>query len=225
MEKYKWATLIYFFILIVDLLGIAFQNSTLVFVFKPLLIPTILFLYTVDTRIKNKLYRVALVVCFFGDVFLLGSEKLFFMLGLGSFLIAHVIFIKIVLNQLNKISFKRIVIAGLPYIILLISILSLLKDSLKDLFFPVVIYGLTICSFGTIAFLNYLQKKDSRAMFMFIGSTVFIASDLVLAINKFYFSALYLEVFVMLTYGIAQYLILKSMEVKVGSVGFEPTTT
>ena len=46
---------------------------------------------------------------------------------------------------------------------------------------------------------------------MFFGALVFIVSDAVLAINKFYYAALVLQVAVMVTYISAQYLIYTSM--------------
>ncbi|NEW78444.1 MAG: hypothetical protein GZ086_03255, partial [Gelidibacter sp.] len=58
-----------------------------------------------------------------------------------------------------------------------------------------------------------------------IGAIVFMISDALLAINKFYNPAHVLEVIVMATYVLAQYFIYKSMVVKVGPVGFEPTTS
>jgi len=76
---------------------------------------------------------------------------------------------------------------------------------------PVIIYGLTICTFGTVSLINYLSTKSRKSLLMLIGSIIFITSDSVLAINKFYNSSHLFEVIIMITYILAQYLIFRSM--------------
>jgi uncharacterized membrane protein YhhN len=76
---------------------------------------------------------------------------------------------------------------------------------------PVIIYGLTISTFGTVSLIDFLNKKSKTAMLMFLGAIFFMISDSLLAINKFYNPAHILEIIVMATYVTAQYLIFKSM--------------
>ena len=90
-------------------------------------------------------------------------------------------------------------------------LLFLLKDSLKDLFIPVLVYGVVICIFGVVSLIDFLNTKSRNSLLMFFGALVFIVSDAVLAINKFYYAALVLQVAVMVTYISAQYLIYSSM--------------
>ena len=94
---------------------------------------------------------------------------------------------------------------------MLFLLLFLLKDSLNDLFIPVLIYGVVICTFGVVSLLDFLNTKSKKSLLMFFGALVFIVSDAVLAINKFYYAALVLQVAVMVTYISAQYLIYTSM--------------
>ena len=76
---------------------------------------------------------------------------------------------------------------------------------------PVIIYGLTISTFGAVSFLDFLNTKSKKSLLMLLGAVVFMVSDSLLAINKFYNPAHILEVFVMITYVLAQYLIFRSM--------------
>jgi len=76
---------------------------------------------------------------------------------------------------------------------------------------PVIVYGLTISAFGTISLINYRETKSRKSMAMLIGSILFMISDSILAINKFYEPSHYFEVIVMLTYILAQYFIYRSM--------------
>ena len=76
---------------------------------------------------------------------------------------------------------------------------------------PVVIYGLTISTFGIVSLIDFLNTKSKMSMLMLFGAIIFMISDSLLAINKFYNPAHLHEVIIMATYIFAQYLIFRSM--------------
>jgi len=209
--KKKIAFLVFFLVSILDVIGIIFKIDSLTFVFKPFIILALLFLYSQSVEFRNKWYATALIFCFFGDVFLLYSGENVFKFGLGFFLIAHFLFIAVVVKRIKKVSVINSFKAIIPFSIALFLLLLLLKDSLKDLFIPVIIYATTICIFGIVSFIDFLNTKSKTSLLMFLGAIVFIISDAVLSINKFYYEALILQVAVMVTYISAQYLIYSSM--------------
>jgi len=86
-----------------------------------------------------------------------------------------------------------------------------LNPYLNELLFPVIIYGITISIFGIVTMLDYLNTKSKKSLLMFIGALIFISSDALLAINKFYSANAVFAVLVMITYIISQYFIYKSM--------------
>ena len=207
----KIALFVFLIVSILDIIGIIFKIDSLTFIFKPFILLALLFLYSQSVEFRNKWYAMALIFCFFGDVFLLYSGENVFKFGLGFFLIAHLIFITIVAKRIEKISFLNGFISIISFSIVLFLLLFLLKDSLNDLFIPVLIYGVVICTFGVVSLLDFLNTKSKKSLLMFLGAIVFIVSDAILAINKFYNAALALQVAVMVTYISAQYLIYSSM--------------
>ena len=202
---------VFILVSIADIVGVIFKIELLIQVFKPLILLSLIALYSVSVQVKNKIYVLALVFSFFGDVFLLFSEELFFMLGLGSFLVAHVLFIKLVLNRISTIKPTKLVISSIPSVVVFAVLLFILKDSLNALLIPVIIYGLAISTFGAVSLLDYLQTKSQQSLWMLLGAIVFILSDSILALNKFYVSTAIFEILIMVTYIIAQYFIYKSM--------------
>lgn len=221
----KIALFAFILVSVLDLIGIIFNIESLLYVFKPFILLALLFLYTRSVFETNKWYTTALIFSFFGDVFLMYSGQLPFKIGLISFLIAHILFIKIVIHRIKKVSFLNILIAVIPFGIFLSLLIFTLKNSLGELLVPVLIYGFTISMFGVVSLINYVETKSNKSIWMLIGAIVFMISDALLTINKFYNPAHILEVIVMGTYVLAQYFIYKSMVVKVGPVGFEPTTS
>lgn len=210
-NKVKIITAIFVIISLCDLVGVLFNIDLLRTIFKPLLMLTLLMLYLVSDSNINKWYIGALMFSFFGDVLLMFEGEIYFMLGLVSFLIAHVIYIKIVMGWLDKITYKSIIVAAIPFTILFFSLITLLNENLNDLFIPVVIYGITISVMGLVSLLYYLNSKSKSALFMVIGASLFIISDSVLAINKFYNTNELYPILIMLTYIAAQYLIYKAI--------------
>ena len=62
---------------------------------KPLIVPSLAALYFQNVNSKNALFVIALLFCWAGDLFLLFDHvnELYFMGGLGSFLVAHILLI------------------------------------------------------------------------------------------------------------------------------------
>lgn len=211
MPKRKTALLIFIIVSVLDIIGVTLKNEVFVQSFKPLILPSLLVLYALSVTNMNKIYVLALVFSFLGDVFLIFSGELYFIIGLVSFLIAHVLFIKIVIHRIQKTTFLKVIISMIPFLVLFFCLLFILNDSLNELLIPVIIYGFTISLFGTASLIAYLNNKSKKSLLMLIGAIVFISSDSILAINKFYMSTEIFAVFVMFTYVLAQYFIYKSM--------------
>lgn len=194
-----------------QLLGEYFQ-----FLFKPLIIPSLfIYLYCSISKqdIFTKLIFLALVFSWTGDVLLMFEKykPVFFLFGLGSFLIAHLFFI---------FSFAKICSAAkmnLKLWILILSILiyniliAILYHHLGSFLLPVCIYGFAICLMLSFALhLIYLPNKEAGQQIA-LGASFFVISDACLALNKFYHPFIFAGVVIMITYALAQLLIVKGI--------------
>lgn len=210
----------YFFGLtsILDIVGIVFEIPLLIHTFKPLIIPSLLVLYVFSVQKRNNTYIAALIFSFLGDSFLMYSGDIYFMIGLLSFLMAHFLFIKIVLKRIQNPKISTVLISMIPFLVLFIGLLGILYNSLDEKLVPVIIYGLTISLFGTVALVDYLNSRSQQSVPMLIGASIFIVSDSLLAINKFYVATKVFAVLVMVTYIVAQYFIYKSMKLEADNI-------
>ena len=157
----------------------------------------------------QKLFLFGLVFSLLGDVLLIGDN--YFIYGLGAFLIAQLAytfaFFRSNYNQKGLIQ-KRPILAALVFTYT-VSIVYFLKDSVGDLLPAIVVYA-TVISLMLITALNRkgVAQKESSTL-VALGALSFVVSDTLLAVNKFHDSFFLANVFVMLTYGIAQYLLVK----------------
>lgn len=211
MEKSKIALFVFLTVSFLDIVGILLKIQVLIQIFKPLILLSLITLYALSVFKINKMYVLALICSFLGDVFLMFEGELYFIIGLISFLLAHLLFINIVIKEIKKNTIKNIIIAAFPFVIVFSLLIFTLKNSLGEMLFPVIIYGLAIATFGTVSLINFREKKSMKSIFMLFGAIIFMLSDSVLAINKFYVQVHVFEIIVMITYILAQYFIYRSM--------------
>ena len=93
---------------LIDFLGIYLEKQMMINFAKPMLMVTLFWYYYSNTKKLNKHFVFGLLFSFLGDVFLLGTGELYFILGLICFLIAHIFYIIMVLKIIKKLINSRL---------------------------------------------------------------------------------------------------------------------
>lgn len=192
------------------------QPTDLNFYLKPILIPLLIAysLAYVNSNLKWMLV-LALVLSTLGDIFLLSSKELHFILGLGSFLMAHVVYIYMLFRQRETIQKKGVIIVlSLIIGIYLFFFLSYLWNGLGDLKIPVVLYATTISTMLWFALRNYIENKTIANQWIALGAFFFVLSDSLLATGLFHHKLNHGSFFVMSTYLLAQFALVQGLERK-----------
>lgn len=186
------------------------EKHTLKALTKPLLVPLIIFFYLISAEPINWLVVTALFFGFLGDLLLLWiSRKIFFILGLISFLIGHLFY---TLAFLQSILFFKVVPAWffiflIPYVLYGYTILRILRPNLKNMIVPVAVYMCVILTMSFSSACRIWNGFNLQFALPFIGSLFFITSDSVLAYNSFDVPSKNYDTLIMATYIIAQVLI------------------
>lgn len=194
---------IFFAILIAEIIAGEFNLIFGIYLLKPLIVGSLIYLvFKAETELKSA-FVVALVSSLFGDIFLMLTNENFFVPGLGCFLLTHVLYSWIFIK---KATFKLLPTFGLLTAIGLFYWLVLHKNIPTNLLIPVVIYMIVISLMGVI--LNSVRtNRQSVQPWLGIGALLFILSDSLIAINKFVVSIPFPTLLIMSTYGVAQFLI------------------
>jgi len=87
------------------------------------------------------------------------------------------------------------------YYFILMSIVSPFLGNMK---LAVRIYGVVLSFMWMLAMHTLFSKNKKAGWWMTLGAILFVASDSLLAINKFYSTFNYAPLMIMLTYGLAQ---------------------
>jgi uncharacterized membrane protein YhhN len=211
----NYGLIVFVFVAIVHLFSIAVDISELRFVTKLLLMPILAATVFCASDSPKKNYIItALVFSFLGDFFLLLESKmpLFFIFGLLAFLITHVLYI---IFFTKTTSAGKSLLRTQPYIPFLImaygvGLVYLLYPSLGSLKIPVIVYAGIICSMLLCTFHVYKTVGAITGLQFIAGALLFVISDSLLAINKFYKPLPFAALFIMLTYCAAQYFIVRA---------------
>ena len=219
---------VFFFLFILSVTGvfagIIFHEKWFDYIFKPLIMISLggmFFSETVGTSVRTKVFAGwAFLFSLLGDTFLMftGKNQLFFMAGLGSFLISQIGYI-FLLQYSNKIAgiqscsfLKQQPLWLLLYFLYGTLIYCLLFPNL-DLVLKVAVFIYMVALLGmSVMALNRKGTKPEKSFYLvFIGSLLFVISDSVIAINKFLQPIPFDGIIVMSTYMAAQFLIVKGL--------------
>lgn len=182
---------------------------------KPSLLTALIFYFFLQSKALNlKIRAMTLLALFFslmGDIFLMfvNLSSNYFMFGLLSFFLAHLFYCLVFLRNRDPKSKPIGLIIVLSFYAF--GLFYLLKDHLGDLQIPVIFYILIILMMVITAFLRRKKVSQKSFIFVFIGAILFVISDSILALNKFYTPLQFSSISIMLTYGLAQFFIVKGL--------------
>lgn len=208
----------FFFISLVHILALTAGWEQVVFYSKPVLMPSLLLaLWKSTGGLKGPFIPAAWGLLFStgGDILLMLEKNegpLFFYLGLGSFLIAQLFYIRAFL-LLGPIRIPRA--WGLLYALYYLVFIGLLYAAMDPpLLIAVILYGLTLTA---MAWNSWRTSGGSSLVsnLAVTGAMLFVASDSLLAINRFSSPITSAGLWIMTTYILAQYLIAEGITRKV----------
>jgi uncharacterized membrane protein YhhN len=180
------------------------------FIAKVLLMPILMVLLFANLEIsKNRLnffFLAGLVFSWVGDIVLEFSAG-FFILGLVSFLLAHVMYLTVFFFTPGKNTPVRKWYVLIPVILSGAVLIAYLYPGLGEMRLPVFIYTAVILTMLTGA-INRKEKANSVSYYLILaGAILFVISDSAIAIDRFRHHFYFSGIIIMSTYVLAQYLI------------------
>lgn len=202
-----------------NIVGEVIQFIPLIFATKPMLMIILSLWFYLETKEKSSSFtRYTLggfIFSIFGDTFLMFNEngiggEIFFLLGLGSFLITHLFYVAAFLSwnktktgfvEQNKWLF-------LPFaVFLFLNTAFLWKGISADMKIPVILYSSAIVAMA-MSCLNLKTKIPKQAFqILFGGVLLFLISDTFIGINKFHTTLPSARILIMVPYLLGQYFI------------------
>ena len=219
----KFGITIYMLILMLHLFAQLLGYTMLQYGSKLILLPLLMLFFYVQpffvSAPKTKyLILVGLFGSFLGDAFLLSDA--FFIPGMIAFMTTHIFNILFFqsLKPTEGASKVKLFVSIVLLAIFCLFVYSFLKDAMGALIYPILVYMILISISAIYTVRTSLNQKATLIadIFWTPGMLFFIASDAVLAFNKFYWSIESpidnIGLVTMATYGVAQLLLVKGFQ-------------
>jgi len=211
--------LVFAIIVLVELTGRFVDNINLEYLVKPLIMIWVAVYFILFK--KKKAFAVPVLLAFFfswlGDNFLMfsGRNELFFFAGVGGFFCAQITYIYIFSRYSDKGGkgyLQKNPLLAFVFLAYLAAILFLLFPGLEGMMKPIIIvYALSLIGMSMMA-LNRMGRVGRRSyLLVFTGSILFLLSDSMIALDKFYSEFWLAGFWIMITYIAAQYLIMRGL--------------
>jgi uncharacterized membrane protein YhhN len=223
VKNHKPFTIIYTFFALIESFGevLNLPNAIHYFTKPALMISLILYFLSAvkGTNFKDKsLFIFAMICALLGDTFLMfqTQNSLFFMLGLGSFLLMQIGY-SLYFNQ--EIELKKSLLFQKPYWIIPVIVYALVlykivSENAGGLKGAILAYTICIATMMLSAINRFRQVSQKSFRWVFFGALFFLISDSVLAVNKFAGDVPNAGFWIMSTYALAQYLIVRGVILK-----------
>jgi uncharacterized membrane protein YhhN len=182
--------------------------------FKPLTMVFIILIAVLDGNPLSPTYQVliivGLLVSLVGDVFLMLPDDKYFMPGLFSFLVAHILYVVAFTVEMNRTTPIWYIIPFVLYGVIIMRVLWADLDGMR-MRIPVLLYLAAILIMAWQAANRWIDGRQDSALLAMIGAYFFIASDSALAIDRFKVAFRTAPFWVLSTYFVAQWLIALSV--------------
>ena len=170
---------------------------------------------------KKKTFTVPVLLAFFfsweGDSFLMfsGQNELFFFAGVGGFFLAQLAYIYVFATfreQAGKGLIQRKPVLILFFLAYMGGIYVILYPGLEGFMKPIIlIYALSLTGMSMMALNRKGRVAQTSYRLVFFGSILFLVSDSMIALNKFFLEFTLAGFWIMITYISAQYLIMRGL--------------
>jgi uncharacterized membrane protein YhhN len=171
---------------------------------KALLVPLLLGYYFVDAEHFLVTAVLAGIFGWAGDIFLIhaGSIKLF-ILGLLSFLLGHLCYIRSILYFTESVDPAALIAAVIIMVPVGFFVFRIIRPE-KAVILPLVVYGGVLVGMVISTFCLMLSRQDLLGAVFFAGGVLFLVSDTILGYGRFREGAQINNAAVMITYITAQ---------------------
>ena len=175
---------------------------------KPLIMASLIGFYIANVTKQSPLFILAMIFALLGDIFLMFKDESFFLIGLGSFMLMQFLYGITFLKDKGP-DMQKNILKSVPVITIAVIIMFLLWDKLGAMQIPVAVYTAAISGMVISALIRNTSVKWYLPVV--VGVFLFMVSDAGIAVNKFGNNFAYADYFIMSTYMIAQYLIVREV--------------
>ncbi|UCG24509.1 MAG: lysoplasmalogenase [Chloroflexota bacterium] len=179
----------------------------LIFILKPVTMALIILVAFLSYDTPSAVYKwaiiIGLILSLAGDIMLMLPADLF-LNGLISFALAHLVYTTAFINSGGFYGNWK---SAIPFLLFGVFMAVVLWPNLDDMLIPAMVYLVIILLMAWQGYGQWRQTRETRSWLAFIGVLLFIASDSLLAVNRWVYELDLAPLLILGTYYPAQWLI------------------
>jgi len=159
----------FLFLSIVTVVLEFFKDKDLLYLAKPLVIPSLVFMYWCSTRRPNPLYIFALVAAWIANLFAHSDIVLVMVGGTLCLMIYKILFVQLLNTSLKTAAFFALAVSAIPFV-LFYTLLTIITYSTiqKDLLMYITQCVIFVVM-GAYALANFFSKSRKSSVYLFIA--------------------------------------------------------
>lgn len=209
-KKQKIAVIIGVFLLAVlmNIIGIFLKNENILFVFRPLILGSLMLLYYNSVKKVNVLFLSCQFAGLIGDFLMLFKQD-FFTYAVLCYIISQTLLILIILRFKHVKLTTTVIYFAFSFFCFIIIYLFVL-EYLKGYVILVMAFGISISVLTALSIVNYLNKMYMANYLLFLGLAFGVLSTVLMSLDIFNSSNFYTNIFIFTLNVIMHYLVCRS---------------
>lgn len=217
-DSLKKFSFLYYVLVAVFMASVLLDQLLLHYMVKPLFMVALMIFHRKQVSENfgffSKMIQFGLFFSWIGDIALMIDERypILFVVGLGAFLIAHIGyalgFVQTIKDSGKTVNVVKSFFISIPFALFTAAFFYYIKDGIPtELFVPVLAYTVVISVMGMTTAIRHNHVDSKSYNWIVIGAVLFILSDCVIAVNKFYYDFNYDAILNMILYLSGQFMI------------------
>ncbi|MBU3681058.1 MAG: hypothetical protein FGM16_03860 [Flavobacterium sp.] len=198
----------YLFLSIVAVVLEFFNDKDLLYLVKPLVIPSLLFMYWCSTRRPNTVYLIALFIVWMANLFAHVDLLLAMIFGTLSLLVYNVLFIYLINTSLKTIAFFVLAVSAIPFALFYILLSIITYSSIQEDYMFYIAQSIILIILGAYGLANFFTKSRKSSVYLVVSIVCFMVDHVLSFILNGNFEAVGLMFFYAGHYLFCRFLVL-----------------
>lgn len=207
-------SVLYFVIIILYSICVYFDYQPFKFGLGFVRIPILMVLYFYASKERNYVYFLALLFYQIASVLFNVNTDIALLCAVLASVVFRFLMVVLVYKAIDDINWQNTIMTSLPFLIVYMYLIDLVKDSLGNGYIPWIINGFLTAFLGGLAVTNYVFNDGRKSFWLVISALLFVVQIALFFMNKFYLKQQIFLQLIILFYGISHYTFYKFMIIK-----------
>ncbi|MBP6374290.1 MAG: hypothetical protein KA325_07735 [Flavobacterium sp.] len=159
----------YLFLSIVAVVLEFFKDKDLLFLVKPLVIPSLVFMYWCSTRRPNTMYIFALLAAWIANLFAHSNLLIAMVVGTLCLMIYKILFVQLLNTSLKSAAFFALAVSAIPFILFYTLLTIITYSTVKEELLLYITQCLIFVIMGAYALANFFSKSRKSSVYLVVS--------------------------------------------------------